>query len=91
MYKFIKKKNVYEQIHKYHRGDRSNDGEFEVKQARERKNKKKKNKKKREREERWWKSDGYPPWKYACGARDRGENTSGVSCPDETLMSVNYL
>ena len=46
MYKFIKKKNVYEQIHKYHRGDRSNDGEFEVKQARERKNKKKKIKKK---------------------------------------------
>ena len=41
MYKFIKKKNVYEQIHKYHRGDRSNDGEFEVKKKKKKKIKKK--------------------------------------------------
>lgn len=37
-----KKKNIYEQIHKYHRRDRSNDGESEVREAEKRKNNKKK-------------------------------------------------
>lgn len=59
-----KKKNIYEQIHKYHRGDRSNDGESEVREAEKRKKIIKK-------KERWWKSDAYPPWKYSCGVRDR--------------------